>query len=107
MRISDWSSDVCSSDLAVPGLLDETHAMLMRCDGALFAEQQAAAAGRPDYRASLAAVSAPTLILAGEEDRIVAPDRSREIAAAIAHADLCLVPACGQDRKSTRLNSSP
>ncbi|MBB5706696.1 alpha/beta fold hydrolase [Sphingopyxis panaciterrulae] len=80
---------------AVPGLLDETHAMLMRCDGALFAEQQAAAAGRPDYRASLAAVSAPTLILAGEEDRIVAPDRSREIAAAIAHADLCLVPACG------------
>src|SRR3546814_14065065 len=80
---------------AVPGLLDETHAMLMRCDGALFAEQQAAAAGRPDYRASLAAVSALTLILAGEEDRIVAHARAREIAAAIAHADLCLVPACG------------
>src|SRR3546814_20651229 len=79
---------------AVPGLLDETHAMLMRCDGALFAEQQAAAAGRPDYRASLAAVSAPTLTLAGEEDRIVATDRYRAVAAAIAHSDSCLVPAC-------------
>lgn len=80
---------------AVPGLLADTHAMLMRCGGALFAEQQAAAASRPDYRASLAAISVPTLILAGEEDRIVAPDRSREIAAAIPHADLKLVPVCG------------
>lgn len=80
---------------AADGLLADTHAMLMRCGGALFAEQQAAASSRPDYRASLAAISVPTLVLAGEEDRIVAPDRSREIAAAIPHADLKLVPACG------------
>src|SRR3546814_14445883 len=80
---------------AVPGLLDETHAMLMRCDGALFAEQQAAAAGRPDYRASLAAVSAPTLILAGEADRLVAPDRPHALPAPLAHAYLLLVPASG------------
>jgi len=80
---------------AVPGLLADTHAMLVRCGAALFAEQQGAAATRSDYRASLAAVAVPTLIVAGEEDRIVDPDRSRELASAIAHADLRLAPACG------------
>lgn len=80
---------------AMPGLLADTHAMLVRCGGALFAEQQRAAAARDDYRASLAAIAVPTLILAGEEDRIVAPDRSHEIATAIAAADLVLAPACG------------
>jgi pimeloyl-ACP methyl ester carboxylesterase len=80
---------------ALPGLLADTQAMLMRCGAVLFAEQQGAAATRPDHRASLAAVAVPTLILAGEEDRIVDPDRSREMAAAISHADFRLVPACG------------
>lgn len=80
---------------AVPGLLADTHAMLMRCGAALFAEQQGAAATRPDYRASLAAIAVPTLIVAGEEDRIVDPGRSREMAAAIPHADFRLAPACG------------
>ena len=80
---------------AVPGLLADTHAMLMRCGAELFAQQQAAAAGRDDMRASLAGLSVPALILAGEEDRIVAPDRSREMAAALPDADLRLVPGCG------------
>ncbi len=80
---------------AVPGLLADTHAMLMRCGAALFAEQQGAAATRPDYRAGLAAITVPTLIVAGEEDRIVDPGRSREMAAAIPHADFRIVPACG------------
>src|SRR3546814_14455067 len=83
---------------AVPGLLDETHAMLMRCDGALFAEQQAAAAGRPDYRASLAAVSAPPLILSGEEAPIAAPDRSPELAPALTRSD---ARRAGKDMAST------
>ena len=80
---------------AVPGLLAEVRAMLMRCGAKLFAEQQAAAATRPDYRASLAAIAVPTLVLAGDADRIVAPDRSREIADAIRGARFECVPDCG------------
>jgi pimeloyl-ACP methyl ester carboxylesterase len=83
------------SSRAVPGLLADTQAMLMRCGGPRFAEQQAAAAGRPDYHAALAAIAVPALVLAGEEDRIVAPDRSREIAAALPNAELRMAPACG------------
>ncbi len=80
---------------AMPGLLAETRAMLMRCGGSIFAEQQAAAAARPDYRASLASIAVPTLVLAGDADRIVAPDRSREIAAAIRGATLETLLDCG------------
>src|SRR3546814_13502814 len=32
MRISDWSSDVCSSDLAVHGILVNIFGGIMRCD---------------------------------------------------------------------------
>ena len=53
------------------------------------------AATRPDYRASLAAIAVPTLVLAGDADRIVAPDRSREIADAIRGARFECVPDCG------------
>lgn len=78
-----------------PGLLAETRKMVERCGAKLFVEQQSAAAQRRDYRDTLSTISVPTLILAGEDDRIISPDRSRELAAAIPDAQLQLVPACG------------
>lgn len=78
-----------------PELLAETRTMVERCGAMLFVEQQSAAAQRHDYRDMLSTVSAPTLIITGEDDRIVSPDRSRELAAAIPGARLRLVPDCG------------
>ncbi|ALJ13842.1 alpha/beta fold hydrolase [Sphingopyxis macrogoltabida] len=77
------------------GLLADTHAMLLRCGGERFAGQQAAAMTRADRCGLLATLAVPALVLAGEDDGIVAPDRSREMAAALPEAVLHLIPGCG------------
>ncbi len=60
-----------------------------------FIRQQTAIIGRPDSRPSLAAVRCPTLVLVGEQDAVTPPERSQEMAAAIAGARLVVVPECG------------
>jgi pimeloyl-ACP methyl ester carboxylesterase len=60
-----------------------------------FVRQQTAIIGRPDSRPSLAAVRCPTLVLVGEQDAVTPPERSQEMAAAIAGARLVVVPECG------------
>lgn len=60
-----------------------------------FVLQQNAIIGRPDSRASLAAIRCPTLVLVGEQDAVTPPERSQEMAAAIAGARLVVVPECG------------
>lgn len=77
------------------GLLSDTHAMLLRCGGERFAEQQAAAMTRVDRCALLATLAVPALVLAGADDGIVLPDRSREMAAALPDAVLHMIPGCG------------
>lgn len=79
----------------VPGLLADTHAMLTRCGGTVFVEQQRATAARADASDLLGGIAVPTLVLSGDEDKIVAPERSQELAAAIPDARLVRVPACG------------
>lgn len=76
-------------------LLAVTRAMLMRCGAERFSEQQAAAATRMDRCDMLSMITVPALLLAGAEDRIVAPDRSREMAAALPDAVLHILPGCG------------
>lgn len=78
-----------------PALLDAVQAMLLRCGADRFIEQQAAAMARPDQRASLSAIDGPVLVLTGAEDRIVAPDRSHELAEAIRGATLVVLDRCG------------
>ncbi|WP_422059023.1 alpha/beta fold hydrolase [Sphingopyxis sp.] len=80
---------------ADPALLDEVRAMLLRCDADRFIEQQTAALERPDQRGDLSAIAVPVLVLTGAEDRIVAPERSIELAEAIRGATLAVVDRCG------------
>ncbi len=60
-----------------------------------FLRQEQAIMGRPDSRPGLSAIACPTLVLVGESDELTPPALSREIAAAIPHARLVVVPACG------------
>ncbi len=76
-------------------LLSDTHAMILRCGVGRFAEQQAATATRVDRCDLLPRLAVPALVIAGSQDAIVAPDRSREMAAAIPDATLAIIPDCG------------
>ncbi len=60
-----------------------------------FLRQEQAIIGRPDSRPGLSAIACPTLVLVGEGDELTPPALSREITAAIPHARLVVVPACG------------
>jgi pimeloyl-ACP methyl ester carboxylesterase len=60
-----------------------------------FARQADALCGRDDARPGLAAISVPTLVLVGDKDPLTPPVLSEEIAAAIPHARLVVVPECG------------
>jgi pimeloyl-ACP methyl ester carboxylesterase len=51
--------------------------------------------GRPDSRPMLSSIDLPVAVIVGEEDRVVPPEHSRELAALIPGAKLTLVPACG------------
>src|SRR3546814_6093452 len=119
MRISDWSSDVCSSDLLT---LQQTQGRLRIAEGAL-----AAAAGyRPDVALPLAdwnpqaahiEMPAPTLdelMTRAREARpelLAAQAGEQAAAGAVRAARGSALPSlsvsASADRKSTRLNSSP
>lgn len=83
------------SSRADAALLADTHAMILRCGAERFAEQQAATATRTDRCDLLQSLAMPALVLAGSQDAIVAPDRSREMAWAIPDAMLAMIPECG------------
>lgn len=77
------------------GLLADIQAMLLRCSVDRFAEQQAAASARVDHCGVLANITVPALVIAGADDGIVIPDRSRDMAAALPDAVLHMIPECG------------
>lgn len=60
-----------------------------------FARQANAVRTRVDSRPSLAAITVPTLVLAGEQDQLTPPALAQEMAAAIPQARLVIVPECG------------
>ncbi|HTE42372.1 MAG TPA: alpha/beta fold hydrolase [Steroidobacteraceae bacterium] len=60
-----------------------------------FIRQQRAIVGRADSRPDLAKILCPTLVLVGAEDKLIPPDRSREMADGIAGAKMVTVDACG------------
>jgi pimeloyl-ACP methyl ester carboxylesterase len=60
-----------------------------------FIRQQQAIISRADSRPLLAEIRCPTLVLVGEQDRLIPPDRSQEIAAGIAGARYVSIPDCG------------
>lgn len=60
-----------------------------------YARQTEAIIGRADSRPLLGALTMPTLVIAGADDKLIPPDQSREIAAGIAGSRLEIVPDCG------------
>src|SRR3546814_8954345 len=105
MRISDWSSDVCSSDLDVLAMLAERearhldlvalHPVLVAADRVDFAIMREAAEGlrQPPLRESVGRI---TLV----------KDRDAAFEQLVRKVGEEVREAFGEDRKSTRLNSS-
>jgi pimeloyl-ACP methyl ester carboxylesterase len=60
-----------------------------------FLRQQTAVISRPDSRATLAAITCPTLVLTGDEDNTIPNSLSAEMAAGIPGAKLTIIPHCG------------
>lgn len=60
-----------------------------------YIRQQTAIMGRKDSRHDLKNIKVPTLVLTGDEDKLVPREPSEEIAAAIAGAELVIVPQSG------------
>jgi pimeloyl-ACP methyl ester carboxylesterase len=60
-----------------------------------YLRQQQAIMHRPESRPSLAAITCPTLVLVGAQDKATPVELAQEIAAAIAGARLVVVPDCG------------
>ncbi len=60
-----------------------------------FLRQQKAVLGRIDSRPGLAAITCPTLIIAGRDDALLSPEASVEMAEAIPGAAMVMVENCG------------
>lgn len=48
-----------------------------------------------DFASALPCINKPTLVIVGEEDRVLPPERSKTLAAGISDAHLVVIPACG------------
>ena len=70
-------------------------AMIERAGAAQLIAQNRAVIARPDALAHIGGIRCPVLVLCGEGDALTPPDRAREIASAIAGAELALLPQCG------------
>jgi pimeloyl-ACP methyl ester carboxylesterase len=69
--------------------------MLFDCGAEMAIRQTRAVRHRSDQRAGLAAWRVPTVVMAGSEDRVVAPDLSEELASLISGAHFERVSECG------------
>lgn len=76
-------------------LTEAIMAMAARVGKAAFLRQQTAILGRGDLRETLDHVRCPTLVVGGRDDQLTPVPRQREIAAAIADADVCVLARCG------------
>src|SRR3546814_7226194 len=99
MRISDWSSDVCSSDLAHPGWVEATASVAVALSDVV-----------RDVPVSARLLSAGGQAHAGRHHAglDVAPQRDQQLAGERHEHDRADAPfgTARADRKSTRLNSS-
>jgi pimeloyl-ACP methyl ester carboxylesterase len=69
--------------------------MAAETGAAAFVRQQLAIMHRVDSRPSMAAIRCPTLVVSGEHDALMPPDRAAEVVAGIANARQLVVPDCG------------
>src|SRR3546814_10555395 len=100
MRISDWSSDVCSSDLLALGGSGEIgmNANLYGCDGKWIMLDLGVSFGTPDY---------PGIDIVMPDLEFIEDRRKDLLAIVLTHGHEDHIGAIPYlDRKSTRLNSS-
>ncbi len=62
---------------------------------AAFWEFTAVSSSQPDITEELNQISVPTLVITGDDDRLVPPAESERLAAEIPEAELAVIPACG------------
>ncbi len=74
---------------------DVYKAMALDAGAEVFIRQQRAIIGRADSTPLLAQVAVPTLVLCGEHDGLSSPAVHRDMAAAIADAQLAIIPRAG------------
>src|SRR3546814_9137500 len=102
MRISDWSSDVCSSDLLHAGQAVDLAEQARKLAEIL----------HPHLQVQPLLPVAPAVAADRQHVRILLRDQVGQVLEQVFAVDgiddhCGLVPATGTDRKSTRLNSSP
>jgi pimeloyl-ACP methyl ester carboxylesterase len=78
-----------------PGLRNIVHAMAEETGPQAFLRQQTAIIDRIDSRPTLASIRCPTLVLVGDGDELITPDKSAEIAAGIAGSRLVTIANAG------------
>ena len=83
------------SRLEDPNVAGVVFAMAERIGQAAFKRQQEAILARKDGRGDLAAITVPTLVLAGRQDQLCPPKVQEEMVAQLPHARLVLVEDCG------------
>ena len=80
---------------AMPRVVQRVRAMITGTPAAGIVGALRAMRDRPDSRPTLAAINVPTMVVAGREDRLISPDASRALAAAIAGSRLIRIPHAG------------
>jgi 3-oxoadipate enol-lactonase len=81
--------------LANPRLADQVKAMIRRQKPAGVIAALAGLRDRPDSQPTLSTITVPTLLLAGEADRLTPPEGMMTMAKAIRNAQLVVVPRAG------------
>jgi pimeloyl-ACP methyl ester carboxylesterase len=80
---------------ARPGLVEDYLAMIRRAGAEQLITQNRAVMAREDRRPTCRSITCPVLVACGEADQITPPEHAREMAAAMAHARLEIVPGAG------------
>ena len=80
---------------ADPALVAAYLAFVLRAGAEQLIRQNRAVIARPDAREHLPQLRCPVLVMCGDTDRLAPPEKSREIAGLIPHAQLVMVPRCG------------
>lgn len=78
-----------------PDLREELRLACIDAGAEAFRRQQTAIMGRIDSRPFLPQIAVPTLVLSGDEDRLISNKYSREMAELIPRSTLVIVPCCG------------
>lgn len=90
-----WQRLVHPSRLSDKALEATVKGMMADTGAEAFVRQQRAVITRADYRADLAAITAPTLVLVGDQDQITPPEHAKAMADHIPGSTLTIVEACG------------